>query len=109
MTLCGGEGGGDGGGSERGVVSVVLVKGRSMCAVLRRSKEITVGWPLQSIVYCFAERESTRYGPLYGCCNVFLTALNRTKTCEQWESASLTCVRRPDGCLGGMATSLFEP
>ena len=54
---------------------------------------------------CHAERDNTRYGPLYGCCNGFLTASKRTKTCEQWKSASLTCVGRPDGCLGGIATS----
>ena len=49
MTLCGGSGDcgdGDGGGDEGGVVSVVVVKGKSMCAALRRSKETTVGRPL---------------------------------------------------------------
>ena len=51
MTLCGGEssgdcGDGDGGGGEGGVVSVVVVKDKSMCAALRRSKETTVWRPL---------------------------------------------------------------
>ena len=51
MTLCGGEGSGDcgdcdGGGGEGDVVSVVVVKDKSMCAALRRSKETTDGRPL---------------------------------------------------------------
>ena len=79
----------------------------SRCPGLRRSREMTDGLPLWSMVKCFAERFRMRKGPIYGGCNGFRTASHLTNACEQLESLSLTYVCRCRGCLVGTAEMSF--
>ena len=84
---------GVGGGREDVAVSRVASGGElgggnySRCAGFSRSIQTVSCLPLISSMSVWL---ITLYGPLYGCCRGFHTALLRTKMCEADESMSLT-------------------